>query len=917
MAREHMREGVPYAFGCDDSFAREPELVVRDEPPVRTPEGAVRKAAEIVEPTREVGVAPETDHRRDDRPHSGEAATPKRLLENGLREGPPREIEPHPAHMPLGELPEVADPWLRHAERSTGGLDRGHLFIGDLSVRERRQERGLQCALAKRAGRQRRRGLVRSRRPELPRIALQAQRRCSGAEQARLSRCERPIGDGDRLAHRRPAIACSGVGASASMRAGYRGKRTLMHAAWWMLGALAVLAIGYRYYSAFIAARVLCLDDARVTPAHRLEDGQNFHPTNRVVLFGHHFAAITGAGPLIGPVLAAQFGFLPGFLWILFGVVLGGAVHDFVILVASTRRNGRSLAEIAREELGPTLGLVTGIAILFIVVIALAGLGNVVVGALAESAWGVFTVGASIPIALAMGFFIQRLRGGSARGIREATIAGVVLLFLALIAGKHVGDSDFAHHLKLSRTFLTLAMAAYGFVASVLPVWMLLCPRDYLSSYLKIGTIGLLVFGVIIVNPSIQMPAVTAYIHGGGPIVKGPLFPFVFITIACGAISGFHALVSSGTTPKMIDRERDCRAIGYGAMLMEGLVGITALVAACAMPQEDYVAINTNPQVAVVASAATHDEGLARDASQLAALGSVLSDHDRRLLGLDAGEDVSAIVGRRVPLASALALSNKTLAALDYRVDANAPRATMLDDADFARMGVKVKELPALQREADEVVAARTGGGVSLAIGMARVFSGLPGMSTLLSYWYHFAIMFEALFILTTIDTGTRIGRFLMQEMLARLSPDLGSSTSRTGGVLATVLIVAGWTYFILTGSISTIWPMFGIANQLLACTALCVATTIILREGKKKSYALVTLAPLAFVGTTTITAGVESIGRIFVPMMGAAATRTTGIVNVLVTVTLLVCVALVIVGSAIRWWSLARAEKRAEALAS
>jgi carbon starvation protein len=335
-----------------------------------------------------------------------------------------------------------------------------------------------------------------------------------------------------------------------------------MHAAWWMLGALAVLAIGYRYYSAFLAAKVLLLDDARVTPAHACNDGQNFHPTSRWVLFGHHFAAITGAGPLIGPVLAAQFGFYPGFLWILFGVVLGGAVHDFVILVASTRRGGRSLAEIAREELGPALGLVTAIAILFIVVIALAGLGNVVVGALAESAWGVFTVGASIPIALAMGLWIYFVRGGAARGVREATVAGVVLLFAALIFGKNVGDSPaMAEHLKFSRTALTLLMAGYGFVASVLPVWMLLCPRDYLSSYLKLGTIFLLVGGVIVVNPPIAMPGLTPYIHGGGPIMKGPLFPFVFITIACGAISGFHALVSSGTTPKMVDKERDCRPI--------------------------------------------------------------------------------------------------------------------------------------------------------------------------------------------------------------------------------------------------------------------------------------------------------------------------------------------------------------------
>ena len=688
-----------------------------------------------------------------------------------------------------------------------------------------------------------------------------------------------------------------------------------MHAAWWMLGALAVLALGYRYYSAFIATRVLCLDDARTTPAHRLADGQNFHPTNRFVLFGHHFAAITGAGPLIGPVLAAQFGFYPGFVWILLGAVLAGAVHDFIILVASTRRDGRSLAEIAREELGPTLGLVTAIAILFIVVIALAGLGNVVVGALAESAWGVFTVGSSIPIALGMGLYIYRVRGGSTRGIREATAVGVVLLLVARVAGKWAGDSAFAHHLKLSKTTLTLAMAAYGFVASVLPVWMLLCPRDYLSSYVKIGTIALLVVGVVVVNPRIQMPGVTPFVHGGGPIVKGPLFPFVFITIACGAISGFHALVSSGTTPKMIDKERDCRPIGYGAMLVEGLVGITALIAACALPQEDYVAINTNPKVAIVATDAS--PGLARSAEQLASLEGRLEAHDRRVLGLAEGEPVAALTGKQIPLASALALSNRTLAALDYHVDPTAPTATTLDDADFARLGVSVKELPALQQKADEVVVARTGGGVSLAIGMARVFSGLPGMGTLLSYWYHFAIMFEALFILTTIDTGTRIGRFLMQEFMGRFSPELGRSTSTSGALVATLLVVGGWTYFILTGSISTIWPMFGIANQLLACTALCVGTTIILREAKRKVYALVTLGPLAFVGTTTIVAGVESVRRIFVPMTAVAETRTTGLVNVAVTTLLLVCVALIIVGSAVRWWGLARAPKDREALAS
>jgi carbon starvation protein len=677
-----------------------------------------------------------------------------------------------------------------------------------------------------------------------------------------------------------------------------------MTAAWWMLTALAVLALAYRYYSAFIAAKVLCLDDARVTPAHEKNDGHNFHPTNKWVLFGHHFAAITGAGPLIGPVLAAQFGFLPGFLWILFGVVLGGAVHDFVILVSSTRRGGRSLAEIARDELGPTLGTVTAIAILCIIIVALAGLGNVVVGALAESAWGMFTVALSIPIALLMGGHIYGIRGGSVRGIREASLFGVILLLAALIGGKHLADSSYAEWFRLSRTNITLSIAAYGFIASVLPVWLLLCPRDYLSSYLKLGTIALLVIGVVVVNPPIQMPGFTKYIHGGGPIIQGPLFPFVFITIACGAISGFHALVSSGTTPKMVDKERHCRPIAYGAMLLEGLVGITALIAACVMPPEDYVAINSDPKIAVVEQGGP---GLARSLAQLQAAEPALTAHDRGLLGLSATAPVTQLVGQKIQASKLLALSNPTLAALGYEVDPKTTHATSLSDGDFARLGIQVKELPALSRHAGEVVAARTGGGVSLAVGMARVFSGLPGMGTLLSYWYHFAIMFEALFILTTIDTGTRIGRFLMQEFLGRFSPELGKSTSYVGSFVATALIVSGWTYFILTGNISTIWPMFGIANQLLACAALCVGTTIILRESPKKSYAWVTIGPLCFVSVTTITAGIQSVLTIYYPMAQAAATRVTGLVNLIVTSVLLCGVALIIIGSVTRWLALAK----------
>ena len=524
---------------------------------------------------------------------------------------------------------------------------------------------------------------------------------------------------------------------------------------------------------------MLALDGACVTPAHAFADGHNFHPTNNYVLFGHHFAAITGAGPLIGPVLAAQFGFLPGYTWILFGVVFAGAAQDFVIMVGSVRHRGRSLAEIAREEVGPFVGFLTGLAILFIVVVALAGLGRVVVEALAESAWGVFTIGSSIPIALGMGLYIYKVRGGSVRGIREASAVGVVLLAVALVLGKGIQDSAFGEHLRLSKTTLTLAMAAYGFAASVLPVWMLLCPRDYLSSYLKIGTIALLVLGILIVNPVVEMPLLTdvgprsVTIDGQafGRVVPGSLFPFVFITIACGAISGFHALVASGTTPKMIDKETDCRFIGYGAMLMEGLVGITALFAASALPPSDYFAINTDPKVAVVASAATGGSGLARSEGDLALLDAALTEGDRALLHLEAGASARSLAGGSVKASAALHLSNRALAALGYGVDPHEHRATSLAEADFLRLGIRVTDLPSLSQSANEVVAARTGGAVSLAIGMARVFSGIPGMKALLAYWYHFAIMFEALFVLTTIDTGTRIGRFLVQEFVGRVSP--------------------------------------------------------------------------------------------------------------------------------------------------
>jgi len=676
----------------------------------------------------------------------------------------------------------------------------------------------------------------------------------------------------------------------------------MIHAAPVMIGALCVLTIAYRYYSAFIAASVLTLDDSQSTPAHRLHDGQNYVPTHRWVLFGHHFAAISGSGPLIGPTLAAQFGFAPGFLWLLAGVVLAGAVHDFVILVASMRRNGRSLAEIVRDELGPWPGLVAMVAILTIVIIAIAGLGIVVVGALAESAWGTFTVGATVPIALAMGLYAYKFRKGA---VGESTVFGVVLLLIALVVGKYIQDSAWSEVLRFSRTEITLGIAAYGFIASVLPVWLLLCPRDYLSSYLKIGTIALLVVGVIVVNPKIEAPLFSQWVDGGGPIIKGPLFPFVFVTIACGAISGFHALVGSGTTPKMINKESDARAIGYGAMLLEGLVGITALIAATSLPVDDYLAINTDPAVPFVA-ADDKGAGLLRAETELPVLARAMTSTDRQTLGLKQGQPLNTLVGTKLPLSTVLSLSNPALAAIGYHVERDASEPTTLTHDDFARLGISVSELPQLAASTEERIAARTGGGVSLAVGMARIFSGLPwlrDLEGLLAYWYHFAVMFEALFILTTIDTGTRVGRFLVQEFLGKLWAPLGRTEDFRAGILATLIVVGGWSVFLLTGSVQTIWPMFGIANQLLAVIALAVGTTIILRT-RGPRYAWITFAPFLFIGTTTLTAGVQGLWRIYIPLISDSDPKKVlqGWVDSLFTLTLLLGVLYILTQAFATW---------------
>lgn len=607
-----------------------------------------------------------------------------------------------------------------------------------------------------------------------------------------------------------------------------------VNAFWLMLAAIGTYCIFYRYYSAFIASRAIGLNDARVTPAHRLNDGQNYHSTNKYVLWGHHFAAIAGAGPLIGPVFAAQFGYLPGFLWLVFGVCLGGAVQDFVILAASVRRNGRSLADIARTEISPFSGVVGMIAVLFVIVVALAFLGSVVVTALADSPWGAFTILMSIPIALFMGVYMYRIRKGR---VGEASAIGVALLVLCVYLGGLFQPGQpwaaYAPYLTGSPFAVTTCMAIYGFVASVLPVWLLLCPRDYLSSYMKVGTVAAIVLAVLIIRPTLQAPAITQFVGGGGPLIKGSLFPFVFITIACGAISGFHALVSSGTTPKMIDRESHCRPVAYGAMLVESLVGVTALIAACSLPQSQYFEINLKPEAFQALAANLH---------------------------LDTGglSELSRLVG--------------------------------------------------------EDLAGREGGGVSLAAGIAHIFGQFPGLKTMMSYFYHFVIMFEALFVLTTIDTGTRIARFLVQECMGRAYKPLGRTDWVPGTVIASALVVGAWSYFIYTSSIKSLLPMFGVANQLLAVVALTVGTTVIINEGRAK-YAWVTIAPLCFITLTTLSAGYLSVTGIFLPQYYHPAKPGQSFQGLLcagLTSVMMVCTVAVLVDSVPRWiryWKTGRAE--------
>ncbi|MDD5309812.1 MAG: carbon starvation protein A [Deltaproteobacteria bacterium] len=584
-----------------------------------------------------------------------------------------------------------------------------------------------------------------------------------------------------------------------------------MNALPFIIGALLVYAIAYRFYSAFLAAKVLSLSDERVTAAVRHENGHDYVPMSKYVAFGHHFAAIAGAGPLIGPVLAAQFGFLPGFLWILIGACLGGAVHDFVILVASTRNDGLSIDNLAKKYITGAAGVTTAVAALFIIVCALAGLAVAVVNALAESPWGTFTIAATIPIALFIGLYMFRLRPGR---IAEGSIIGVALVLAAVVGGRFVAAQPWAHLFVLDKPTLSIILPIYGLVASVLPVWLLLAPRDYLSSYMKIGTISIVGLGVILVMPTLKMPMITQFVSGGGPIVKGPVWPFVCITIMCGAISGFHALIGSGTTPKMVAKESHLRFIGYGAMLTESFVSLMALVAATALAPGDYFAINVPPEV-------------------------------------------------------------------------------------FAKLGMATDNLAALSKLVEEDLRGRTGGAVCMAVGMAQIFSSLPGMKTLTAFWYHFMIMFEALFILTTIDAGSRVLRYIAQELLGRRFPTLGRHDHWPSVIGISVLTALLWGWLLYHGDVRTIWPMFGVANQLLAAVALAIGTVIILTESKRRVYALTTALPFAFVIITTAWAGVVNIFSTYYPMTADPKTAVPAWANIVLTVVMLALVIVLLVETA------------------
>lgn len=560
-----------------------------------------------------------------------------------------------------------------------------------------------------------------------------------------------------------------------------------------------VLIIAYQFYGRLMANKVLELDKNKKVPSEIFNDGSDYVPTNKVVLFGHHFAAIAGAGPLIGPVLAAQFGYLPGTLWLLIGAVFAGAVHDMVILSASVRYDGKSLDDIAKIIAGKRLGIVTSIAVLFILIVSMAGLGIPVVNSLKHSPWGTFTVGVTIPIAFFIGLYLRYLRPGK---IAEATIIGVGLILIGVVVGPSVQNSFLAPYLDFTEKQMSVILAIYGFTAAAIPVWLLLLPRDYLSTYMKIGVILILAIGIIIIMPDIKMPAFTQFCNGGGPIIPGKAFPFLFITIACGALSGFHSLISSGTTPKLIKNERDILPIGFGAMLVESFVGMMALIAATVLPTADYFAINSLPEV-------------------------------------------------------------------------------------FQKLHMNPTELPLLSSLVGEHLAGRPGGSVSLAVGMTYVFYKIPFLQGIMGIWYHFCIMFEALFILTTIDAGTRIGRYVLQDLFGKSMKNKEGKHSWASTIMFSALISLAWGYLLYTGNVSTIWPLFGIANQMLAIIAFAIGTIFLMRLGKMK-YIAITLVPMVFITVVTISAAIINIFYNYIPQQNYVLAVISGFLLILVVIVLI-----------------------------
>ena len=631
-----------------------------------------------------------------------------------------------------------------------------------------------------------------------------------------------------------------------------------VNALWLVVAGVCTFAVSYRFYSAWLMAKVLTIDDQRAPAAVTCNDGKDFVPTPKWVVFGHHFAAIAGPGPLVGPVLAAQFGYLPGTWWILVGATLGGGVHDAIILFASMRRNGKSLGQMIKEELNPVIGFIAMISLLAIMTILLAVLGLVVVKALAESPWGLFTIACTIPLAFVMGLMIK----SGKVSVTNASIFGVLGLMAAVVGGKYLSPAWTAA-LTLQSTQLAWAIMIYGFTASVLPVWMLLAPRDYLSTFMKLGTVAVLGVFIVILAPQLKMPAITPFVHGGGFVVPGPVFPFVCITIACGAVSGFHSLIASGTTPKLLSREKDIRLVGYGAMVVEMLVALMAIIAACALQPGEYFAINSpvdpNNSAAVTA--------------QIAKINSY---------------------------------------GPEYAVTETQMRTLAADLGEVHMIG-------------------KVGGAPTFAVGMAKMFAEVIPGKTALSLWYHFAIMFEALFILTTLDAGTRVGRFILQDLLGNISPRLGDTRSWIGNILATGLLVSAWGFFLYQGALDpagiakSLWPLFGISNQLLAVIAFCLGTVILIKMGKAR-YCWVTVVPMLFLTAVTFTAGYMKLFSAnaagFLPAIGTLekqiaagldgkflAAAETSLFNlrldVAVTITFMTFVAIIVLGTARDCWLL------------